>query len=54
MKVAQLRTVLDTIARHRQTLGRKQEAEALAKLAEALRPTDKLTVAKAVEKLRAP
>ncbi len=53
MTVVQLRRVLDTIARHRQSLGLQDEADALAKLAAALRPTDKLSVTKAVEKLRA-
>lgn len=53
MTIVQLRSVLDTIARHREAIGRKDEAEGLRRLATALRPADKLAVSKVVEKLRA-
>jgi hypothetical protein len=52
MTVVQLRRLLDTISRQRLALGRADEAEALTKLADVLRPTDKLSVSKAVEKIR--
>jgi hypothetical protein len=52
MKVAQLRRVLEVYAAHRSAADQAGISEALCKLAEALRPADKMQVAKAVEKLR--
>ena len=51
MKIAQLRRVLDTVAKIQYKAGRSTEAEALSKLALALKAADKEQVAKAVEKL---
>lgn len=51
MTVGQLRKLLETVANHKAKLS-AAEAIALRKLAAALEPADKLTVTKAVEKLK--
>ena len=51
MKISQLRGVLNAMAAVHSKSGRTHDAEALRKLAEALKPADKEQVAKLVEKL---
>jgi hypothetical protein len=51
MKVSQLRRVLTVMADLYQTSGRVEDADALRKLAEVLKPADKEHVGKLVEKL---
>lgn len=52
MKISQLRALLEALARQRRASGRVAEAEALVKLSATLQSSDRLTVAKVVEKLR--